>query len=843
MLISLSFNHLNAQTQGNDTLKKVSADTLVQEEESKELEEQIVYTAEDSVVALPGKGKVLLYGKSKVTYGTMDMQAEYIEINYTRNIISAYGKKDSLGKNVGTPVFKDGSDTPMEAEKIMYNLRTKKGKIYNALTHQGELLVIGNEIKKDSTNVIYMKDMRCIPCGEEDARTVFRASKAKIIPNDKIVTGPMYLEIGGVPTPLGLPFGYFPNTKKQHNGILLPTFGASANQGYFLKQGGYYWGINDKTEMFIRGDIYTNGSYRINTENNYNVLYKARGALLLSFTKFNSGDKDIPTQYFTQKSYDVQWRHSQDNKSNPSVRFSADVNYHSNQSLNRLNGQNSQQFLQNQFQSNVSFSKTFKLSSLSINALQNQNSQTRQMSIVFPSLTFNVNSFFPFKNETRAKQNVIDKIRVYYLLEASNKLNGADTSIFKGNFLDSLNYGVSQKLPISTCFNILKYITATPALNLSSVMYTKSIEKEFYLDNIGSKDKERDSSIGKVRTNTVKGFEAAYEASFSTALKTQVYFDYMFRKGKIKQIRHLLIPSLNYLYRPDFGEPKYGYWKKVQTDTAHHMANYSIFEKSIYGGPGIGKQNSLGIDLNNNLEAKIKHTSDTGTTYKKVVLLQNLGLSGNYNFAADSFKTSQISLTARTKVLKYFDIVAGSSFDPYHYNKELGRRVSVYAVSEGGPVARMVNANFSINTTIGSNMLKALSKTREAPKMSSGAERGIESDLESKEKLPWNLSIYYTLGLTNPDASKFRTNNNLRFSGDIKPTKYWKVGVSSGFDFLTQRLSYTRFSVYRDLKCWQAQIDWVPFGVSKMYMITLNMKTSMLSEFKIPRTRQWYDTF
>jgi LptD protein len=491
----------------------------------------------------------------------------------------------------------------------------------------------------------------------------------------------------------------------------------------------------------------------------------------------------------------------------------------------------------------VSFSKTFKFSTLSINALQNQNSQTRQMSITFPSLTFNVNSFFPFKNEARTKQNVIDKIRVYYLLESSNRLSGTDTSMFKGNFLDSLSYGISQKLPISTCFNIFKYITATPALNLSSVMYTKSIEKQFYLDNIGSKDQERDSLVGKVKTNTVKGFEAGYEASFSTSLKTQIYFDYLFRKGNTKQIRHLLIPSLTYFYRPDYGEPQYGFWKKVQTDTAGHTANYSIFERSVYGGPGIGKQNSLGVDLSNNIESKIKQKSDTGITYKKVVLLQNLGLSGNYNFAADSFKTSQISITARTKVLKYFDIVAGSSFDPYKYNKELGRRVSIYSLSDGGPVARMVNANFSINTSIGSNMLKAMSKTREAPKMSSGAEKGIESDLEGKEKLPWNLSLYYTLALDNPDASKIRTNNNLRFSGDIKPTKFWKVGISSGFDFLTHKLSYTRFSVYRDLKCWQAQIDWVPFGVSKMYMVTLNMKTSMLSEFKIPRTRQWYDTF
>ena len=268
LLISLTrFNASFAQNQTSDSLKKVSVDTIIPIEEDESIEERITYSAEDSTVALPLEGKAFLYGKSKVNYGSMNIESEFIEIDYSKNLITAYGKKDSLGKNVGNPVFKDGSET-MEAEKIMYNLKTKRGKIFNALTKQGELLVIGNEIKKDSTNIIYMKNMKCIPCQEEDARTVFRATKAKIIPDDKIVTGPMYLEIGGVPTPLGLPFGFFPNTKKQHNGILLPTFGNSPGQGFNLRQGGFYWGINDKTDMVIRGEIYANGRWAIRKVNN-----------------------------------------------------------------------------------------------------------------------------------------------------------------------------------------------------------------------------------------------------------------------------------------------------------------------------------------------------------------------------------------------------------------------------------------------------------------------------------------------------------------------------------------------------------------------------------------------
>lgn len=834
LLISLSISKLNAQTGANDTLKKVSADTLTASEDSEGLSEQVTYTAEDSVVALPLEGKALLYGKAKVNYGGTDIQAEFIEIDYAKNMILAYGKKDSTGKPIGNPVFKDGDET-MEAEKIMYNLKTKKGKIFNALTKQGELLIIGNEIKKDSLNNIYFKNMRCIPCQEADARTAFKATKAKAIPDDKIVTGPMFLEIGNVPTPLGLPFGYFPNTKKQANGILFPTFGNSAERGYNLRQGGYYWGINDKTDMIIRGDIYANGSWLLNTNNNYNVLYKSTGSVNLSYSRFNIGDKDVPKTYSKQKAYEIRWIHNQDNKSNPSIRFGANVNYVNNQTYNRFNAVNSGQYLTNTFQSNINFTKTFKLSSLSLNATHSQNTINKQVDITFPSLTYNVNRFFPFKREAATKQNALDKLGISYLLEARNTLSGKDSTLFKGSPLDSMNYGIRHSVPISTNFNILKYITATPALNLSSVMYTKTIRKEFYTDVIRNHLDSQDSSIYGVKTKNVKDFATAYDANFSTAFSTKVYFDYLFNKGKVKQIRHLLIPTITYNYRPDFGENQYGFYKKVQSDTLGNTSRYTIFEKGIYGGPATGKQNAISLSLNNNLEGKLKQKTDTGITYKKVVLLQNIGIGGSYNFAADSLKMSPVSVTARTVLFKYFDIVAGSSFDPYVYNKTYNNRIDEYTVNKDGRLARLTSASFAVNTSIGSNMLEALRKARQAPNMTNGAENGAENDLNAQEQLPWNLRINYNLALTNANDHRLQPTQTLNFSGDLMPTKYWKIGITSGFDFTNQKLSYTSVNIYRDLKCWEARIDWVPFGPRKSYSLTLNLKSSMLSDFKVPK--------
>lgn len=828
-IVLISYNAIRAQSNTADTIRQIAPDTLI---DAETLDSKVDYKAKDSIVYLGQKKIAILYGEANVVYESMNITAAVIEIDYTTNIITAYGLPDSTGKLAGTPVFKD-ADQEMNAEKIMYNLKSQKGKIFNALTKQGELFVYGNEIKKDSNDVIYMKNMKCIPCEFSDSRTVFKATKAKVIPGDKIVTGPMYLEIGGVPTPLGLPFGFFPNTKKQHNGILLPQYGNSGQFGFFLKDGGYYMGINDKTDMVIKGDIYSNGSWAVRTVNNYNVLYKAVGSLNLGFSQFIIGDKDLeplgPTKYSKQQSYSVAWMHRQDNKNNPKVNFGANVNYQ-NQLYNKYNAVNSGQYLQSVFQSNINFGRSFKIGSLNLNATHSQNNNTKLVDISFPQLTFNVNRFYPFKRENAVKQNVLDKIGVNYLFEARNTLSGYDSTIFKGNLDEKMKYGIKHSLPISTNFNMFKYITVTPAINLSSVMYTRSIRKE-YLLTATRKDSIADKSVA--------GFVGGYDANFSTALNTKVFFDYIFRTKHLKQIRHLLIPTLTYVYRPDLGEEQYGFWKKVQTDTLGNTRAYSIFEKSLFAGPGQGMQNTLNMNLNNNIEAKVRHENDTGVTYKKIVLLQNLSVAGSYNFAADSFQMSNITMSARNKLFKYFDVVVSANFDPYGFDKTTNKRVKTYSQNYNGVLLRFLTANLAVNASFGSNDLSALQKAKQAPNLTNGAERGVKKE-ETDERLPWNFSAYYSYNISPPlnspsdanNASKFTTTQALTFSGDVSPTKNWKVGITSGYDFIAKDLSYTSFDIYRDLKCWEARIGWVPFGFRRSYNFSINIKSSMFSDMK-----------
>lgn len=815
-----------------DSTKTLNMDTL-DADDQQALDHKVIYNARDSIRYETKGQKVYLFGDSYVEYEGMSIKAEYIVVDNEKNTIKATGTKDSLGKAVGSPVIKmEGQESGVDS--LIYNVKTKKGKMYGIKTKEGELILLGSEVKKDSNDVVYMKDLKCIPCQYEDSRTIFRAKKAKIIPNDKIVTGPMYLEIGGVPTPLGLPFGYFPNTKQRHSGILIPTFNSSEVLGYNLKDGGFYWGISDQTDMTIRGDIYTNGSWALRTLNNYNINYKYTGSLSLGYSEFRSGEREIPasamlpTSFGKQKDISITWTHTQDQKNNPSIRFSSNVNIKTSK-YNKYNALNTGQYLSNTFYSNINFTKTFKSSSLSIGARHDQNTQTKLMNLSFPELTFNVNRFYPFKREGRTKQNPLDKLGISYLFEARNTLSGYDSAIFKGDISDNLKYGVRHSIPISTNVTVLKYFTLTPSLNLNAMMTTKTTEKYFIPDS------------NKVYSRTIKEFKTGYDANFNTALTTKVFMDYLFRSKRIKQIRHMLIPTINYLYRPNYGAENFGFYQTVRTSTlSSYQARYSVFENAMFPGPPDGEQNNIGINLNNTIDAKVRQNTDTGFTYKKVQILQNLTLNGNYNFAAENFKMSAITVSGRTKVWKFFDVLFNSNFDPYAIDPDTKRRIDKYSFAVSNKLARFTNGNAAVNASFSSNTLQTMRPKK--PDLTNAAEKGAAptNTAQTQAQLPWNLNMYYNINFAK-DTVKVNTIQTLSFSGDIAITKNWKLGVTSGYDFTGKTLSYTSLNLYRDLRCWEARIDWVPFGFRKSYSLTINLKTSMLSDVKIPRQRQWYD--
>jgi hypothetical protein len=792
------------------------------------LDDKVDYNADDSTIIDIEHQKAYLYNNAVVIYQDMTLKAGYIEIDFRSNLVCASGMLDSAGKEVQRPVFEQGADK-FSAGKICYNFDTRKGKINDVITQQGEGYIHGRDIKKDTNNVYFVGHGKYTTCDLPHPHYYIGAKKIKVIPDDKIITGPAELYIADIPTPLAIPFGYFPNKKGRRSGILIPSYGESVGQGFFLKDGGFYFGNSEYIDLALQGDIYSNGSFGLQGHTNYKQRYRYNGGLDLSYTRIFEGDRELPNSIM-QNVFFVRWEHAQDPKSNPGSRFSANVNAGSS-SFNKYNGNVTGDYLTNTFQSNIAYSKSFTGTpfNFSANARHSQNTITKKLDVSLPELALTMNRIYPFKRSTRTGNHWYDKIGISATANARNDISTYDSLLFRTQTLQQMRNGLRFTLPISTTVNVLKYFTLTPTINTSSNVYFRTIRKRY------------DENINHVFTDTINEVKSAQDFSVSAGLSTRIYGDYIFKTKRLKQIRHVATPVLSASYRPDFSNGQFGYYESVQIDTAGTMQQYSIFESGIYGYPASGQSGNIAFTLNNTIEAKTKHQSDSGVVYKKHSLFDNIGASVSYNVAAKNYNWSQISLNARTKLFKTFDINTNISLDPYQIDSS-GARIERFEWNNGR-IGRLTNANLSISTYLRSKETKG-----DKPKTSAAATQD-EMDYINQNpdayvdfNIPWSLNVYYNLNYSRPGLSSTeQVTQSATFSGDLSLTKKWKIGVTSGYDFTNRELTLTSLNIYRDLHCWEMRVNWVPFGFRQSYSIDINVKSSVLRDLKLSRRKDWYD--
>lgn len=660
----------------------------------------------------------------------------------------------------------------------------------------------------------------------------------KVIPDDKIITGPAYLQIADVPTPLAVPFGYFPNKKGRASGILIPSYGESPAWGFFLKDGGYYWGVSDRLDFALRGDIYSKGSWGLKAYSNYNVRYKHSGNVSMRFARNYNGDRELPTST-TVNGYSFRWIHRQDAKFNPSVQFSANVDINSS-SYNQYNSTIANDYLSNTFQSQVRWGKTWKFGSLTTNLSHSQNTLTHNVDIGFPSATFLVNRFYPFKNKERVgKAKWWDKIGMSYQTEFKNAITIADTLLNPNNFEQpdyfsstvspKIRTGIRQQIPVSTSFNVLKYYTITPAVTFNSITQFKTIHKTWNADS------------SKVFTDTLNGAHASFDFTSSLSLSTKFYGLYTLDRTKFKAIRHVMTPTLTLSYMPDFTDPKYGFWEEVQSSPQGATSPYSIFEGGIFGSSPAGKIGALGMNLMNSWEGKMRNNDDSAATSdERRMLIDALNFGASYNFFAEHFNWSNINASLRMKLFRLFDLNTSITADPYMMGPT-GIRIERYEIKNNNRLARLTNATFSLGTSLrpgGFGAAQSHNSTRgtQAEVDMINANPGAYVDFN----VPWSVNLQYNLVWSKTSLNPTVT-QTIRVSGDANVTPKWKVGFDSNYDFTRKEFSYTSLNVYRDLHCWELQFNWIPFGFRQSYNVTINVKSAVLQDLKLTRKRDWYD--
>ena len=829
----------------NDSIKKVDRFLLG----------KISYEASDTTAISPKNKLIRLYNNAKISYEEMEITSGIIVVDYDKNEIYAGRIKDSLGNYTQLPIFKQGQDE-IRPDSLKFNMDTKKAIIFNSRTEEAGLNILSDKTKKENDSVYFMNRAKFTTSADIDnPEYYFLLRKAKVIPGQKIITGPTNMYIADVPTPIGLPFAYFPISNKRSSGIIFPSFGEQNSRGYFIQNGGYYLPINDNLDLTLLGDYYTNGSYGFRVENTYIYRYKFRGNLSFRFENLIQSERGFP-DYSKSSIYNLRWSHSQDTKSNPNSRFSASVNLGSSkyyqQSVNQMNAAN---FLNNSLSSSVSYSKTFPGEpqvNMSLSATHSQNTNTQTINMTLPTFQGSVSRIYPFAPKVGTKKGVIQNVNFQYNVRGENRILTTDSLFFKKEMFETAKSGFQHSIPISTNFKLLKYFSFSTSANFQENWVFKTINKSYNVE------------LQDVEISENKGFDSFRTYNFSTSLGTTIYGMYNFsEKSKIKALRHVIRPSVSYGISPSF-DKYYDTYEVVSADgVTTSDIEYSRFEGSIFGLPNKNYSSSIALSLNNNLEAKVLDKESDDEELKKVILLNNLNFSTSYNLAADSLKLSPVRMTGGTQLFKNkMNINFGATLDPYALN-ENNVRINEFQISNGGGLFRLTSANLTFNYAFSSSSLNKDSGKNGSSVDESVRNGGRDDDLFGKAmdtssedfstnddtkdekpsklynyKIPWTLRLAYAVNYNNSAGQNDISSHSLMFSSDVELSPKWSAGVSSGYDFKNQGITYTQLRFERDLLSWRMNFSWIPFSANKSWNFFIGIKSGMLSDIKYDKRRQ-----
>ena len=807
----------------------------------------VQYEASDSLVYNAKSKTALLYGQSKVKYENMDLEAEKIHMSLDSSLVHATGTRDTTDSTghtlVGTPVFSMGQDK-YESDTMAFNFKTKKGLISKVYTQQEDGFLQSEISKRSANGDVYLQHGRYTTCDKKHPDFYIALSRGKVRPGKDVTFGPAYLVVADVPLPLAIPYGFFPFTKSYSSGFIMPTYGDESARGFYLRDGGYYFAINDKWDLKLLGEIYTKGSWGLSAASNYNKRYRYSGSFFLSYQNTKTGDKNMP-DYSEQKSFKVQWSHRQDAKANPYSSLSASVNFAtSSYERNNLNSlYNPQTLSQSTRTSSVSWSTTFSSIGLSLSSTANlsQNMRDSTLSVTLPDLNISLSRFYPFKRKHAAgDERWYEKISMSYTGQISNRIDTKEDRFLKSNLIKDWRNGWNHSIPISGNFTLFNYINVSPSFNFQDRMYTHKIMRSW------------DETAQKEACDTIYGFNNVYNYNMSISASTKLYgFFTPNRKifgDKIQTIRHVITPSVSFSYAPDFGQGRYGYYKtyqKTNADGSVDLVEYSPYEGQLYGVPGKGKTGNISFDIANNVEMKIKSDKDS-TGIKKISLIDELGLAMSYNLATDYHPLSDLTMRIRLKWWKNYTFNMNAVFASYAYELDkdgkpyVGNR-TLWGMGKFGRF-QGTSQNFSftltpeklkkwfgggddeedkkkksnkddedgVDTDIESNVDDTMVEGQRGAKKSVGGKAETDADGYMRFNMPWSLTFGYGITMRENTSGKFNTKSmrypykfsqNLNFSGNLRLSDGWNISFSSGYDFDQHKMSMTTASLQRDLHC------------------------------------------
>ena len=800
------------------------------------------YECTDSLVYDAETRLVHLYGKAQVKYMDMTLNAAKITMNMDSSMVRASGERDTAGILQDKPVYSQGSDN-YHSELMAFNFKTKKGYITNVETTQGDGFMQSQHSKRAADGTLYLEHAKYTTCDAKHPHFYIALSRAKVRPGKESVFGPAYLVVADVPLPLAVPYGFLPFNKKYSSGFIMPSYGDETSRGFYLRDGGYYFAINDYMDVKALGEIYTKGSWGLSAETNYRKRYRYNGNFYISFLRTVDGEKNMP-DYAVTKSLKVQWTHSKDAKASPNTTFSARVNFASeNYERSNLESMyNPLAYTQSTRASSVSFSHTFPSIGLNIAGSTNltQSLRASSVSMTLPDLSISLNRFYPFRRKHQAgKERWYEKISMSYTGSLSNSINTKEDKLFKSNLVKDWRNGMQHRIPIDATFQVFKYINISPQFSLRDIMYTNRVMRSW------------DETTQKEVADTTYGFYNLYDWSLGVSANTTLYGFYKpWRKlfgDKIIAVRHVFKPSVSFSYAPDFTSSHYGYQRTyVKTDANGEVSTvtYSPYSGGIYSYPSGTKQGMITMSVSNNVEMKVKSDRDT-TGERKISIIDELYGALSYNMAAETRPWSNLNTRIRLKLTKNYTFSMAAVFATYAYAFDKNGRVVTSDRTEWsyGRFGRFQGMSQNLSYTFNNETLSKLFSRRSDRSTASNDETDTDTDTDAEDanidpdlrnakkggkqkkqkakvdedgylrfSLPWSFTVSYGISMAE-DRSKqinvrrmrypYSFTQTMNFSGYLRIAEGWNISFTSGYDFNYHELSMTTASVSRDLHCFE----------------------------------------
>jgi hypothetical protein len=847
-----------------DTISKNEMDSTIQKSE---IETTINYSAKDSIFYDLKSQKIKLYGNSKIDYGEINLEAYEILVDWNDKTLDANYLTDSTGKKIGKPIFSEGNQS-YETDKITYNFESRKARIKGIVTQLDDAYMQGEDVKKNEKDELFISHAMYTTCNLEEPHFHISSGKIKVIPGKKVISGPFHLKFGEVPTPLGFIFGMFPQPKKKVSGLIMPNYGEEKRRGFYLRDGGYYFAINDYVDLRLTGDVYSKGSYGMTLGSSYKKRYSYSGNLRFNYNKSKIGDFENPS---TSNDFSFSWSHTPDARGKSS-RFSSSVNFQTNSYNQNKNlvYSNFNESINAQFNSNISYTKSFKGSpfNLSANLRHSQNVQTKKVNLTLPDVSYNMSRIYPFKNLGKLGKTALGKISISHRFNGKieltngsvgNSLSGLNIINSSNNFSEQLDFNIDNlnsiidrskiggkhTIPISTSFNLLKYFTFSPSINYNEIWYFKKLS---YIYN------ELENGI---EIDTTNSFQRAWSYSSAFAMSTRIYGTVFFKKGKIKAIRHVISPEISMSFSPDFTKPKFGYYENVQINNEGDTKLLSKYENFLFGSPRIGSSASMNFYIGNNLEMKVVDKNDTISGTRKIKIFDNLSFSSSYNFLADSFRLAPIRFNTRTSFFKrLINLSIGGTIDPYTFKLDsisenssgiknvYQRRTDELAYKNNQGIGSLAYINMSLGFRFSAKDFR--SEDEEEKDSSFGTREEIDyinSNIAEyiDFNVPWSINASYNLNRRKLGYRDPTITQTLTFSGDVSISEKTKISFRSGYDFKFKMLTQTSINATRDLHCWRINFSWVPFGRFQSYNLSINAVSALLQDLKLEKRSRFFD--